>query len=236
MSNPVSTTDARLSEMPAKLLWPLFQGIGCIYAFLADHYWFTIFEGSAVKPHDPGECVTQILQREELDVNMKHVIRTMRRIRNALHHRKHADGSSVYLRDVVALQEHILKYLAETDFDTIHELLAKVIATIEKALYYHAHPECTACPACGQTLVTDVPPAVVEVVPPVQDLDTFEDYKQRYGMDPLKGRRIVVKLASKKLKGWYSGYFRSWNGTMVYVDLEKVGRIQVRIQTSFYLE
>lgn len=232
-----SDTDVRLSTIAAKLLWPLFQGVGCIYSFLADHYWFTIFKGSAVKPHDPGECVAQILHSGELDVKIQNIIRTMRRIRNALHHRQHADGSSVYLRDVVTLQEHIAKYLTDDSHCTIHELLTKVVATIEKSLYFQTHPEWTACPECGHTLVIepDGPPPVVEIVP-TQDLDTFEDYKRRNGPETLKGRRIVVKLASKKLKGWYHGYFRSWSGTNVYVDLESVGRVSVRIHTEFYLE
>lgn len=230
------TPDPRMSEIAAIILWPLFEGVGCCYSFLAQHYWGTIFAGTGPVPYDPGDCIFQVLQEGKLAPDVVRILRALRRIRNALHHRTHAEGSSVEVKDLMALRDVITTYLAGRDPDGMHLLLQRVVTTLDQALYYQAHPECKECPECGQTLVRThaVPPAPTPTAEP--DLVTFQEYKVQHGMNNLKGRRIVVKLRSKKFNGWYHGYFRSWSGTQVFVDVESLGRITAPINSVFYLE
>jgi hypothetical protein len=234
------TDKPRLSLPSSVLLQSIFHGEGCIYGFLASHYWFATFRDP--KPYDPGECIAAILKVNGFPGPVKDIMLTLRRIRNALHHRKHAQGSSVYLKDLTRLKTSITEYVSQVDAnDGVALLLHTVVTTVQLALLHNFHPESNQCPECGQKLVvgqakpaSSPAPSPAPYTPP--QVCTFQEYKEQYGKDALKGRRIVAKLRGKKWNDWYEGYFRSWSGSMVNVDLESVGRITIPINAIFYLE
>jgi len=65
-------------------------------------------------------------------------------------------------------------------------------------------------------------------VPIVPIVDTIANLKQKIGMDEMKG--LSVLIMDGKWKD-YKGVFKSWSGTVAYVNL-CVGSIALRIQTS----
>jgi hypothetical protein len=68
---------------------------------------------------------------------------------------------------------------------------------------------------------------------------TFREWKEQFGKDSLKGRRILMVINGKRLPG----VFRSWSGTAVEVEVERVegipetqvGRKKKPDHTLFYL-
>lgn len=248
VEEPEGPADARMSEEAAAILWQVFEGADALYVALVRHYWLSLFAESGPMPHDPGVCISQILESGTAAMPNQ-ILRAMRRIRNALHHRKHAEGSSVYLKDVVSLQEAITAHLRDPDI--MNPFWELVIVRIKQALYFR--PGRSECPACGRALVlapvaagSAALTAVLAAEPagaptaapaPVSaEPITFQEYKLQRGLSSLKGRRIVVKLRSRTANGWHHGYFRSWCGTQVNIDVEQLGRVRAPINAIFYFE
>lgn len=236
VEEPEGPADARMSEEAAAILWQVFEGADALYVALVRHYWLSLFAESGPMPHDPGVCISQILESGTAAMPNQ-ILRAMRRIRNALHHRKHAEGSSVYLKDVVSLQEAITAHLRDPDI--MNPFWELVIVRIKQALYFR--PGRSECPACGRALVLApgaAESAALTAAPAAEPAEpiTFQEYKLQRGLSSLKGRRIVVKLRSRTANGWHRGYFRSWCGTQVNIDVEQLGRVRAPINVIFYFE
>lgn len=234
VEEPEGPADVRMSEAAAAILWQVFEGADALYVALVRHYWLSLFAESGPMPYDPGACVFQIVNARDA-ATPNHILRAMRRVRNALHHRKHAEGSSVYQKDVASLQEAITSHLRGSDI--MNPFWELVIVRIKQALYFR--PGRNECPACGRT-PAPVPaaPAPVPAAPAAEPAEpiTFQEYKLQRGLSSLKGRRIVVKLRSRTANGWHHGYFRSWCGTQVNIDVEQLGRVRVPIDAIFCFE
>ena len=190
---------------------------------LVSHYYYT---GRGFSKEEPTQDPTEQMRwcRQNL-AYFSPAAKFIARLRNKLAHKDYVDPT---LLKSLARELSILEFKGSNG----GYLLKTIISKLKKALKIClGDPKDTICKECGRSYAEESPEKIPKIVPIIDpDFTTLKDVK----LDPslresIKGKTVMIigGLWNNKL-----AIFRSWSGTTVYMDIQDIGRKNVRLTTT----
>lgn len=224
------TNEPRLSKASEFFLRPIFDGNGSMYAVSMDFFWIQSQNYLDVppKPHDISLVIEDIL-RMNSNPKIKDLVKTMRVTRNKLYHPNHPTESSVFIKTAVRLRSLVEQVMIPME-GLMNSFGINIINRINLAISQtETGYVLDKCPECHQKFPVFENFTAPEIS--FEGIMTFGEFKAKYGMDPLKGRKIRYRYRGKDSLA----IFRSWAGKQVYIDDQQLGRRHVLIESMFAL-
>ena len=195
---------------------------------LVSHYYYTGRGFSKEEPsHDPMDQVRWC--RQHLSY-FSQLAKFIARLRNKLAHKQHIDP------DLLKSLARELSNL-EAKGTNAGYLLTSTISKLRKVLEVcvNEDPKKLECETCGRPYVEEKPKPLIPQEGSLVDLEllTLKDVKNEPTLrDSIKGKTVMI------VGGKWNGkmaVFRSWTGTVAYMEIQEVGRKKVRNETVIKL-
>jgi len=191
---------------------------------LVSHYYYTGRGFSKEEPsQDPMEQIRWC--RQNLSY-FSRLAKFIARLRNKLAHKQHIDPD---LLKSLARELSILEFKGTNAGYLLTSTISKLRTVLE--VCSNEDPTKLECERCGRPYSEETPKPPVPNTGSLADLDllTLRDIKNEPTLrESIKGKAVMI--VGGKWNG-KTAIFRSWTGTVAYVEVQDVGRKKVRLET-----